>query len=1243
MSDTMSNTMSDTMNVKIECDMPYLRAIQQIPGNTPAKKFSWIGRLAARDQKAGGDRDKVPQELQSLLQVEAAIKQNTPEYEKDIKSALQSEDSMINRRALKASWFFNGSCKKTINAEYFCNDIFPNVSLRTRTSIINKFASKLIGRDPVFAEELFTAITSAYDIKTALPLIIACRESFIYDTIVEKKLILPYTIVKKIYCINSHLAARYLILLKPNNIDNPFAIGIQKYTKIVKKLAKKHVEYFVTLCVTHASNLNIILSKKSAGIFLKEAKIHLIAHPKIFFFMLPLKMISANIMETIFPKLLPDERSGFNTTNALDCLKFYFPKQKKIELLFKTYKDKYNAELLDNLYNVTPALLQILPTEKRIELARSKINHSKIEQDDEYTIQKEYIMRHTMERTMRHTITYTMKSSYKQTWICYYSTKEAIPLLMESIQKSSGPWDRADYIGQMMYCCKVNDDNEMLAEVIKYIIARHKNERSDVCRKIIEYFAEIYEDAVFLDEQLQSLVFDMINLFYVKHGVSDKRIIASLTQFKLTNKLPITNLMQMLIELNIQEGCEIFNILEQYPVFERKCLETIGDILSDKYFSSDKIEMTTKQQKYPLIQFIKAIYAFNKRCKTLYPNVKHLTITSYPNLLYDVSAILKSNDYFRNAINDILKKNEPTLYYSIISKMDINMETNIADLTSKSGLNQLKRNPLNILNNWEKYLEKYKKHLNEKYFTKNMQKFIRIARWHQDIPIKFAERCIEELNGDKHKNRSSLIILGILLHGDTLTKIIKLLVSNITVNVSKQDDRDSCLFVEIIPHCIKLSNPPVSFDIMIKLSEGDYLSTALVALINISRRSSLKKVLLFAQQLISMRVGARKHGIRLLSSVLSMQEYINHLDNLWKTEKNFSIRQIIFDEVEQFFSKNPCAETWSLYCKIVSMATVEDSEIILSKMQLDSLTQRQLNTVAPNAITQYIELWFSTITRFQNDGMTNEELNRNLNKFVNILNKEDVVEFVPDEIADNIIKKYLFHSENVIASLSRRFALLYIFTKDQNKFQTRKTVLIETIRSATMKWNEPHPLKFRFYPINYTIHYFIIEFANKCVRSRYQQSFNFNMIDDMLHIFKSYLLPTQDMESYLMLEYTKLLLKCTSEKEEDAFGLRLGLFVPSLIDIFTPLLVHFMATTLDQFLRNAYIKTNDENTENTIRCKIMNGLIHSEHIPSIVLAVILLSFERRDEIYDDLISKFMHIDHPAVTIILHNYLNKEYQ
>lgn len=268
-------SLSVTMECEIPCDlqMPYLRAIQKIPGNTAGEKFSWIGKLSLR--QTSGDLEQVPPELLPILRVETAIKKKRHE---DITSALKCEDLTIINRAFKASWFFDGSHKKIVDVTYFCEHLFPYVSVNTRMRVVITLAHRLSGKDPVFAQQMFTAVASAYGVKTAYPLFMACDEAFAYKTIVEKELVLPVEIVKKIFRKNPDLIVRFLKLLKHKEVNaterTRFAIGINRYAFLLPKLIKKRVEAFVELYETHLPD--IILSNTCAEIFLKKARQHVI-------------------------------------------------------------------------------------------------------------------------------------------------------------------------------------------------------------------------------------------------------------------------------------------------------------------------------------------------------------------------------------------------------------------------------------------------------------------------------------------------------------------------------------------------------------------------------------------------------------------------------------------------------------------------------------------------------------------------------------------------------------------------------------------------------------------------------------------------------------------------------------------------------------------------------------------------------------------------------------------------------
>jgi len=171
-------------------------------------------------------------------------------------------------------------------------------------------AHRLFGKDQIFAQQIFTAVESIFDVKTAYPLFMACDETFAYETIVEKKLVLPVKTLKKIFRKNPNLVVRFLKLLKPIHKKavrspfetdyNPFAIGIYRYESLLPKLIKKRVEDFVELYETHLPG--IFLTNTCAELFLKKAKQYVIKNPLRYLHILPLKKINKHLMESMFSR-----------------------------------------------------------------------------------------------------------------------------------------------------------------------------------------------------------------------------------------------------------------------------------------------------------------------------------------------------------------------------------------------------------------------------------------------------------------------------------------------------------------------------------------------------------------------------------------------------------------------------------------------------------------------------------------------------------------------------------------------------------------------------------------------------------------------------------------------------------------------------------------------------------------------------------------------------------------------------
>lgn len=1180
-----------------DLQMPHLRAIQEIPGNTAGEKLKWIGKLTS--SSASGDSEQLPQELLPLLRVEIALKKKKHD---DITAALKCEDWLILNRALKATWFFDGSHKDIVNADYFCERIFPYVSLNTRVRIINILANRMT--DPELAQKLFTKITSIYGFSNAYPLLLACDEEFAYKTIQQQKFVLPIGTAKKFFRKNPDFIVRYLKLLKPVKATEraPFPVNINKYKILLPKLIKKRLEAFVDLLEMNEENSpNFTLSNTCTEIFLKKGQQYLNKKPYLYIDILQLKKINEELMENIFEGLLPVKTSCFETDKILKYLEHY-PKNKRYELLRESYKAKYNSELLDEDKNISPALLQLLPAEERIKQARILFEKEKLGEMTKQNYNAMY---------------------YEKAWICYLPVNEAIPILKEKISKTSFDLDRANLICQMFYACKVNEDDDALINTLIYFKNRHKNEESWIFERIMNHLL-LFCDIPHFNAKQHTLLFDIVQLFHVKNKYVPEEITKAMIHFRLIHDMPIDDLIRMLIDTNNKGWLTHFNVFKEHPQYNRKCLVTFAKILEEKYKNKCNENSNGTQT---LCRFVLAMYEFNDTCKKSHIKIEYMKIQNYNWLLDNIKTILNSSpkEMYVQSVLWTLKKKEPELYRSLRPE-------EIANVTSGEALTLLKRNPENILNNWEQYFTNCMK----KHYCSEVHRFVRATRWYQDIPIKFVESSMSYLYdyADIDDILAASTMLAILLHGNTLIKLVEPLIPTETaietmIKNTHCEAEDNYALVKHLPYMMNLSNPPVSLELVAKLCEGDFLSLALRTLTNVSRRSCLPKVLLFAHKLYDMRVGARKHGVRLMYQVAPVNELTKFLQQMWDTESHHSIREVIFNTTQKLFSTESNPENWFLYCSIIHTMQNKD-ESLLSKIKL-------FPSIPDEYVEKYFQLWLETINDFElklNDEGTNKHLIALLQEIT-----VSVCNLLSDKFAQNIIIKYLFDIDVDLSKAARNFSMLYLFPEDEAKFKDRNKKFVDTFYSLIkVHWNKTHPKKARFYPFNNAVHLFMEDFILGYVNKFYlNKSTNTQLIDDMLKLYSSVLVPTQDARSYLLLTYAKKLQECMLTNE--GFGVRVGQHVLELVKIFSTSLVQFMAMILDHFLNRIF---KDHNNLEELKLTVIEGLIKADNIHSCFMAVVMLSPVTSKNLgirYDQLIKKFREMENPAIASVLNDHLN----
>ncbi|XP_012221322.2 uncharacterized protein [Linepithema humile] len=1222
-------------------EMPYLQAIQSVPGDTASEKLSWLGKLGRCKDEVIRELHKLPPKLQPLLEVETAIRYQR--YE-NIASALKSDDWTMVNRALKANWFFDGN-HMMVDVEYFSTYIFPNITLRTRIRLVKTFVHRI--KSSAFAQQIFVALQYAYNYQTASPLLACCDDDFAYDTVLKSRLMLPVGIFKKIFRRNLNLAVRFLksFILNCHEyapIDKEIVVNdpcdvIKKYKPFLSLLPKNRPMDFVDIAETIADCPDIkIMSNKCAKKFLRKAKVQVAKYPHLYMPILPSKAINLRQMEMMFPALMKYYcRDSFNTDLMLNYLKDY-PKDRKFALLCKTFKDVYDDEFLNDTERVTPELLKILPFCDRIKQAKIKMRNFSSLTDTRSCNFNQFLQNQIV---CSHNIL-----MYQMNWICYFSIEVAVPVLKCKLNTTICEEEKVSYFIQLIYTCLINENDNELCKTLTDITNSCVIDNLALSKVIIDHFLLIFNmRSISLSEKNVTHMLNIIQYVYTKHNYINQLVLEKMLILSIVKKMSIKILIYMLIsqrqELNIQ-----FNILKDDPFYERLCLVTFIDTFEVMYSVDTKVDTfidskeENKDKKYrntrrkkkskqeqeakntTVCQLIVAMYDFNYRCKKSNVQMK-LTIKNYPWLMNAIHVIMRSKQVclFWKEAQDALRKQERELYYDSIFP---NTLTEIADVKSGAAFRLLKKNVQSIQDNWEEYFIYCKRNYN----NKQVQNFVRTIRWYKDIPIKFAKQCVDHLHRNITDEKSVLILLSILLHRDTVQKLI---------DSSTTAQRNSLIYNRFMNHlniCMKFLNPPLSLKFFInnETLDKNYLSTTLMMIRSVSKRSSMTEILEFPYRFQNVHI--RKQWINLMYFTVLTKHFVNFLKKIWLIERHDSIRQFLLNMIHGLFCERPQEKTWTLCHTTFSGLSVEDEQLFWN--------MKYRRNIPDPYNEEYFDLWLDTIDALSGRGLSVERTIQHTERCLKYLHFYTLTS-LSDEYVRNVFQRFFFHPNIGIGKAVRSFAITYMLKLNNDKLAIYSSamVLIFVVAIGSM-WNVPHPVNSFFYPIRSAVQSSYEQFIIAYMKKRRDRNCDGQILYTMLYIFSSVLTPMQDVRSYLLLTYAVNLhaFSYTTPILNNSFGFQLGQIIPYLISILSHYMIDFMALLLDHLLKNIY----SSNRHRDVISNAINGLIDAQNTYSNFMAMTMLSLQERcreyNQIIDRAVDTFSHDS--TYSIVLYHYLNK---
>ncbi|XP_078047069.1 uncharacterized protein LOC144475247 [Augochlora pura] len=1177
----------------MEIQTPYLDAIQSVPGKTAGEKYKCIATLIKERTSESNSLEevmegmKVSRLLAPLIQAQTAqilIKRDPKNQDNynAISEALKSEDAEVVAKALQVNSFFDGSNKKFTNIEYFLDQLFPFVSLNTRKRIIKKLSIRL--KETGLAEKFFNAITAAYSLEQALPLLPACSESFIFDTIVKRRIVLSRKLVETIFHKYPDLIVRYFKLSNPRedpNHRNVHKVDISNMGDVLAAMIKKRPSSFVGLYEMHEkAPVPVTLSRKRAEYFMKNAKDHLLRKPKLFIDLVPLQIISATHMEVMFPKLFPEKTADFDTNTMLNYLTHY-PEEKKADLLIKSYREIYGDNILDNSSLVTFELMLLLPADERIRQAKIKIEEGmKISTDD-----------------------------FRNTWRCYLPTKDTIPEIKNEIQMNVDVAVRAALVCQMIFNCKVNNEEQTLLEVLTYVRDRHKNEQSMFLAIVLSNLMQIY-DVPRLNKNIWSVLLDIIVRVHIKDELKTigTEIVEAAIHFRILNKQPIDKEIKILVQLNSKSTLRC-NFLQEYPEYERMCLEACLVEVS-KHYKSDEIPWC-ENRDHLLHDVVVSIYTFNwdrvKRNIRLEP----IFVKDYPWLLKEVERIIKSND--SNSYSIIMsfkyffRKFEKSLFDSFWEEEE--------EIEMIKALALLKKDPSSILSKWKEYLAAFHK----KCHQKDAMRFMRASRWYNDIPVKFLQQSLEDLKSKK--NATCLKAIALLVQGETLTKILEPLVPPAQgLDIYHEQAKEDYTFSHTSISCARYSNPPISMNLVIRYCVGDYLREALVTMMNLCRRIPQNRVLAFVQSPLNPKyVSVHKNEIRIMRLVAPKDKLYAYLTFEWKNNDNHSIREVLFSIAKAQFAKEPGPDSWTLISEMIPMLGQWNNVAILDVI-------RMIPSVSDEYVSDYIQLIISVIVKIsENESTYWCPLIQEISPYI--------CNLLPEKLTESILRKFLFVQSKIPVVVVENFALNSYLMYAGDKFDARMKTFADIFNQAVKNgWDVPNP---KWSHVRETNH-FIGSFVKQAV-FEIKGSNELKVLEGIMNAFHATLSPEVDPTSYLLLFFKKEQVTAKTPKD---FGLSLGRKLKELIDIYTQLFLGFIADLLNSVLKMNNFKDyeNDDATLSVIEGLMEVGSPEATFIAAHVLVPV--AEKKYAQRYNNLIAKLLKYDHPAVKSIICDNINK---
>ncbi|XP_015175620.1 PREDICTED: uncharacterized protein LOC107065973 isoform X2 [Polistes dominula] len=1093
----------------------YLDAIQAIKGINPSQKYETIMEhikmyLNVETKELNSEIwENTEINLQPFYKLIIA---NMIESYDMITELLKSEDTAITTRVLKCRWYFQGTNENIINPEYFFQNIIPYVTLKTRREIVKSLGRNL--KNAKMAEQFFIVFEENYGASYSLPLLFACTDTFFKNKILQHRIILSLSQVERLYLRKPNVVIYYFNLIKSRDNKKTSVVSnkdINLYFKFLPKLIKRNHNLFYDIIETWGSSINstLQLNKKYAQHLVKRGKNNksiLEEDPCKWIKFIELEMISETIMNTIFPKLLPEDIDDFNTDVVIRYLKYY-PKDKVYKLISESYEIVYKEKFLDKLTNVTMDFLPYLPTNIRIDILPSLKLHFRNSVND-----------------------------YEKNYDSYLPTRVLMKKIKKEINETNNPEDRVALVIQMIYNCKINKDSAALCQFLNHVYNRHKNEIQQFWITFFRRFAYIYKwSELKLNEWscIDKLIIHVYSNLMLTNIYQYPTILKESILFKYKN---ISNykVAEVLIHIYLtilrdkyeydwsryigepQDEVLFFNIMldsveKLFTKVQQEFNTNIDtnedntklNVETDNNSNSNMEEQTlssnSSEQKIWLLEsnsdddsnlkveinlalwnndkirirfvldLVKNMYRLddeyapyiNKKKKILKqkllrePFKKWKSTWLWLQVEYFVKNEDKLNEKAKRYLEDLKEclKKDPELYEKLLNKSVAKKP----DVKYKELVQMLKRNPEKLLNEIELFLDTAYK-LEYRNSGSLHRPFI-MCRWYDKLPMVFIDEAKKRYSLDNHS--FYIYLMAIILDGQGYQNISNEYLSNENVqkilikpdNTCVNDTKTTKLLNDVL-RGMHRTNPPVSLEIIQNFYEYELVLVLniLNVITNVCVNTSLNKVQRYLETNSNPKITDQKNVIRIYTLAETIEKCAHYYTFKWNHEnEHSSIRGIIFDSSYKLFKNNPRQITWRTFKNCMDTFKYDSD---WSDCKIEFI---KTNVLPIEYINELIETMLSMLMKTIDNGNS-----KNQQKAMNFLERSFHRHYFSDYYASilngqiilNFTEKYLFQENCLNNDLMIDLIISKYMFANSNEYLSRIKTFGMVFERICKEWYE---------------------------------------------------------------------------------------------------------------------------------------------------------------------------------------------